>query len=234
MKQIRKIIKIDEELCDGCGRCVPACAEGSIRIVDGKARLAAENLCDGLGACLGHCPQDAIHIEIREADAFDETAVEKNMVKPAKAPAYGGCPSARLMSFDKPSPTAATTDAPQASALANWPVQLKLIPVTAPFLQGANLLLAADCAPFAYADFHRELLTGKVLLMGCPKLDDAPAYQDKLAAILTENPIRSLTVAHMEVPCCSGLVHLARQALASSGSNLELQTVCIGIKGERR
>jgi NAD-dependent dihydropyrimidine dehydrogenase PreA subunit len=230
----RNIVHIDEEKCNGCGLCIPACAEGAIQIVDGKARLIAENLCDGLGACLGHCPQDAIHIEIREADAFDETAVEKNMVKPAKAPAYGGCPSARLMSFDKPSPTAATTDAPQASALANWPVQLKLIPVTAPFLQGANLLLAADCAPFAYADFHRELLTGKVLLMGCPKLDDAPAYQDKLAAILTENPIRSLTVAHMEVPCCSGLVHLARQALASSGSNLELQTVCIGIKGERR
>lgn len=242
----RNIIHIDEDKCNGCGLCVPACAEGAIQIIDGKARLVADNLCDGLGACLGHCPQDAIHIEVRDADAFDEAAVEQHTAvsgnaKPAKAHAHGqgGCPSARLMSLDKPQ-TANPGDAnsadraPQASALGNWPVQLKLIPVTAPFLKGADLLLAADCAPFAYADFHRELLDGKVLLIGCPKLDDAAEYQEKLAAILAENAVRSLTVVHMEVPCCSGLVALARQAVANSGADIDLQTVCIGIRGDRR
>lgn len=242
----RNIIHIDENKCNGCGLCVPACAEGAIQIIDGKARLMADNLCDGLGACLGHCPQDAIRIEVREADAFDEEAVAKQMsdggsVKPAldHGHGHGGCPSARLMSLDKPQPAnpqgaEAADSAPQTSALANWPVQLKLIPVSAPFLKGADLLLAADCAPFAYADFHRELLNGKVLLIGCPKLDDAAGYLEKLTAILAENDVRSLTVAHMEVPCCSGLVALAQQALTASGADIELQTVCIGIRGERR
>lgn len=237
----RNIIHIDENKCNGCGLCVPACAEGAIQIIDGKARLVADNLCDGLGACLGHCPQDAIHIEVREADEFDESGVAKNTVKsggtapPAKqGHGHGGCPSARMMSFDRQKAPVLTAESSRDSALANWPVQLKLIPVTAPFLKGADLLLAADCAPFAYADFHRELLAGKVLLIGCPKLDDAQEYQKKLATILAENDIRSLTVAYMEVPCCSGLVHLAQQALAASGTDLELQTVCIGIRGERR
>lgn len=235
----RNIIHIDEEKCNGCGLCVPACAEGAIQIIDGKARLVADNLCDGLGACLGHCPQDAIHIETREADAFDEAAVTEKLggkTATAHPPAHGhgGCPSARTMSLSRPTPVVADAQAPQASVLGNWPVQLKLIPVTAPFLKEADLLLAADCAPFAYADFHRELLAGKVLLIGCPKLDDAAEYKEKLAAILSQNQIRSLTVAYMEVPCCSGLVQLAQQALATSGSPLELQKVCIGIRGERR
>ncbi|WP_041531328.1 4Fe-4S binding protein [Syntrophotalea carbinolica] len=237
----RNIIHIDEEKCNGCGHCVPACAEGAIQIIDGKARLVADNLCDGLGACLGHCPQDAIHIEVREADEFDESAVEKKTANPdnrktpqAHGNGHGGCPSARLMSFDKPQTPPVLSPETQTSALGNWPVQLKLIPVTAPFLKEADLLLAADCAPFAYADFHRELLADKVLLIGCPKLDDATEYQQKLAAILTENNIRSITVAYMEVPCCSGLVSLAQQALNDSGSDLDLQKVCIGIRGERR
>jgi Fe-S-cluster-containing hydrogenase component 2 len=234
----RNIIHIDEEKCNGCGLCVPACAEGAIQIIDGKAKLVADNLCDGLGACLGHCPQDAIHIEEREADDFDETAVEKNQGETDHAVRTkthdqhsGGCPSTRLMSFEKRSATNLSRDGGQKSALANWPVQLKLVPVSAPFLKGADLLLAADCAPFAYADFHQELLSGKVLLIGCPKLDNAQEYQEKLASILEQNDIRSLTVAHMEVPCCSGLVHLAQQALEQSGTGLELQTVCIGING---
>jgi NAD-dependent dihydropyrimidine dehydrogenase PreA subunit len=233
----RNIIHIDEDKCNGCGLCVPACAEGAIQIIDGKARLAADNLCDGLGACLGHCPQDAIHVEEREADEFDEAAVEKNIAKTVDAkPAHGhgGCPSARLMSFEKPQSAPVAANAPQASAIGNWPVQLKLIPVSAPFLKGADLLLAADCAPFAYADFHRDLLTGKVLLIGCPKLDDVEEYKQKLTAILAQNDVKSLTVAYMEVPCCTGLVALAKQALAASGADIELQTVCIGIRGERR
>ena len=235
----RNIIHIDEEKCNGCGLCVPACAEGAIQIIDGKARLAADNLCDGLGACLGHCPQDAIRIEVREADEFDEAAVEKKIsktedAKPVHSHGQGGCPSARLMSFEKPQLAPLSDNAPQASAIGNWPVQLKLIPVSAPFLKGADLLLAADCAPFAYADFHRELLTGKVLLIGCPKLDDAEEYKRKLTAILAENDVKSLTVAYMEVPCCSGLVALAKQALEASGADIGLQTACIGIRGERR
>ena len=235
----RNIIHIDEEKCNGCGLCVPACAEGAIQIIDGKARLAADNLCDGLGACLGHCPQDAIRIEVRDADEFDEAAVAKKVSKAEDAKSahrhgQGGCPSARLMSFEKPQPAPLSANAPQTSAIGNWPVQLKLIPVSAPFLKGADLLLAADCAPFAYADFHRELLAGKVLLIGCPKLDDAEEYKRKLTAILAENDVKSLTVAYMEVPCCSGLVALAKQALEASGADIALQTSCIGIRGERR
>lgn len=235
----RNIIHIDEDKCNGCGLCVPACAEGAIQIIDGKARLAADNLCDGLGACLGHCPQDAIHIEVREADEFDEAAVVKKIGKkqdgaPAHGHGQGGCPSARIMSFEKPQTASLSVSAPQTSAIGNWPVQLKLIPVSAPFLKGADLLLAADCAPFAYADFHRELLAGKVLLIGCPKLDDAEEYKKKLTAILNENDVKSLTVAYMEVPCCSGLVALAKQALAASDVDIPLQTACIGIRGERR
>jgi len=255
---IREIVKIDEEKCDGCGLCVPACAEGAIQIIDGKARLLADNLCDGLGACLGHCPKDAIIIEKRAADEFDEEAVEEHLkstgqpafhphaaaapvggcpsaqVQSFAAPAHsGGCPSARMMSFDKPS--SSSEDAPsRASELRQWPVQMHLVPPSAPFLRDAELLLAADCVPFAYADFHRDFLQGRALLIGCPKLDDGQAYLQKLTAILAQNDIRSLTVLHMEVPCCSGLIMLARQAIAASGKNVPLETVRIGIQGERK
>lgn len=244
---IREIVRIDEGKCNGCGLCVPACAEGAIQIIDGKARLIAENLCDGLGACLGHCPQDAIIIEKRAADEFDETAVEEHLKssgRPAPAhhghsePPSGGCPSARLMSFDKP---ASADDAARqgdagtlSSELRQWPVQMHLVPPGAPFLRNADLLLAADCVPFAYADFHRDFLKGKALLIGCPKLDDGQAYLQKLTAILGQNDIRSLTVLHMEVPCCSGLIMIARQAIAASGKDVPLETVRIGIQGERK
>jgi NAD-dependent dihydropyrimidine dehydrogenase PreA subunit len=253
---IREIVKIDEEKCDGCGLCVPACAEGAIQIIDGKARLIADSLCDGLGACLGHCPKDAIIVEKRVADEFDEEAVEEHLkstgretsthaaqthggcpsaqVQSFAAPAHGGgCPSARLMSFDKS--TASAEEAPsRTSELRQWPVQMHLVPPSAPFLRDADLLLAADCVPFAYADFHRDFLQGRALLIGCPKLDDGQAYLQKLTAILSQNEIRSLTVLHMEVPCCSGLIMLARQAIAASGKNVPLETVRIGIQGERK
>lgn len=252
---IREIVRIDEEKCNGCGLCVPACAEGAIRIVGGKAKLLAENLCDGLGACLGHCPQDAIIIEKRAADAFDEEAVEEHLRSfghsvPQHSGDAGGCPSARVKDFAAPAhgggcPSARSTsfekgDAPdeelstRTSQLCQWPVQLHLVPPGAPFLNDADLLLAADCVPFAYADFHRDFLRGRALLIGCPKLDDGQAYLQKLTAILNQNEIRSLTVLHMEVPCCSGLVMMARQAIAASGKNVDLATVRIGIQGERK
>ena len=257
----RKIVKIDEDKCNGCGLCVPSCAEGAIQIIDGKAKLVAENLCDGLGACLGDCPQDAITIEEREADEFDEVAVDAHLKEigrppvahapghaaPAPvgggcpsaqvrsfAPPAGGCPSARLMSIERPVQESVASAGPAVSRLAQWPIQLHLVPPSAPFLQEADVLLAADCAPFAYAGFHEELLKGKALLIACPKLDDTAPYLDKLTAMITQSRIRSLTVVHMEVPCCTGLIHLARQAIARSGREIPLETVCIGIRGERK
>lgn len=257
---IRKMVKIDEEKCNGCGLCVPSCAEGAIQIIDGKARLVADNLCDGLGACLGDCPLDAISIEEREADEFDESAVEEHLkqidrelqpqhhapaapaggcpsaaVKHFAAPAaVGGCPSARTMSFNDAPDKAMNTVGSRPSRLAQWPIQLHLVPPTAPFFQNADVLLAADCAPFAYADFQEELLSGKALAIACPKLDDTEPYVDKLVAMITQSNIRSLTVVHMEVPCCNGLIFMARQAIEKSGRDIPLETVCIGIRGDRK
>ncbi|WP_305043884.1 ATP-binding protein [Geoalkalibacter sp.] len=240
---IREIVKIDEDKCDGCGLCVPACAEGAIQIVDGKARLIADNLCDGLGACLGDCPRDAITIVKREAAEFDEEAVEQHLRQAAQstaptAPARhhaqsGGCPSARLMEFTRKEPTAAD-EAPgkRESQLRQWPIQMHLVPPSAPFFKDAELVLAADCAPFAYADFHQDILKGKALAIGCPKLDDGRAYLEKLTAILRQNNIRGLTVVHMEVPCCSGLLMIARQAIADSGKDVPLTTIKVGIRGD--
>jgi NAD-dependent dihydropyrimidine dehydrogenase PreA subunit len=250
---LREIVRIDEDKCNGCGLCVPACAEGAIQIIDGKARLLADNLCDGLGACLGHCPEDAIIIEKRQAEEFDEEAVEEHLQATGTAapahPAGGcpstsaqsfaaaapaaGCPSARLQQFERPTADRIeTTESRRPSELRQWPIQMNLVPPSAPFLRDADLVLAADCAPFAYADFHKDLLQGKALLIGCPKLDDGQAYLAKLTAILGQNAIRSLTVVHMEVPCCSGLIALARQALAASGKDIPLETVKVGIQGE--
>jgi NAD-dependent dihydropyrimidine dehydrogenase PreA subunit len=257
---IRKMVKIDEEKCDGCGECVPSCAEGAIQIIDGKARLLADNLCDGLGACLGDCPLGAITVEEREADEYDEAVVEEHLKEigreplshhgEAAAPGIGGCPSAAVKSFYAPvgggcpsarimhsnvSPAEATADlAARPSRLAQWPIQLHLVPPTAPFFQNADVLLAADCAPFAYADFQEELLKGKALAIACPKLDNTEAYVAKLTAMITQSNIKSLTVVHMEVPCCNGLVFMARQALANSGRDIPFETVCIGIRGDRK
>jgi Pyruvate/2-oxoacid:ferredoxin oxidoreductase delta subunit len=246
---IRKIIEINEERCDGCGLCAAACAEGAIQITGGKARLVSDNYCDGLGACIGECPQDAILIIEREAEEFDEKAVERYLAgMSARGPREErshsgatdtlacGCPGsmARELTLDARTSAQAGGDEVERtpSRLRNWPVQLHLVPAGAPYLQGARLLLAADCTGFALADFHRLLLDGKVLLVGCPKLDDAAFYRDKLTAILRENNVRDLTVAFMEVPCCFGLVNLARQAIADSGKDIPFSSIKLGIEGD--
>ncbi len=247
---IREMVVIDEEKCDGCGLCVPSCAEGAIQIIDGKAKLVSDNLCDGLGACLGDCPQGAITIEKREADEFDEEAVGKRLKDLGRAPEpphsapvqAGGCPSAQVQSFAgcpssqvKSVTPAVTTTGDAAgqrpSELRQWPIQLNLVPPTAPFLQGADLLLAADCVPFAYADFHKDMLKDNALLIACPKLDDGQAYIEKLSQIFADGGIKSLTIAIMEVPCCAGLTAIVRQALTQSGANIPLEIVTVGING---
>jgi NAD-dependent dihydropyrimidine dehydrogenase PreA subunit len=246
---LRKIVTIDQNKCDGCGLCVPSCAEGAITMVNDKAVLSADNLCDGLGACLGECPRDAIHIEEREADAFDEEAVEKHLAaqdKPApvhqhaapQAPAAphhhgGGCPGSRAMSF-APSPAAAETapNGSRQSQLAQWPVQLHLVSTTAPYFQGADLLITADCVPVAYAGYHEDFLKGKAVVMGCPKLDDNNFYTQKLTELFSKSDVKSITVLKMEVPCCGGIAVAARQALAASGKQIPYTEVTIGIQGQ--
>jgi len=235
-KTMRKIIRIDEEKCNGCGVCVPTCAEGALQIIDGKAKLVSEIYCDGLGACLGECPQGAITIEERAAEDFDEETVKLRLEekKPTREELPCGCPSATVTQFDR---QAATGVAPreatdQQSMLSQWPVQLTLVPPTAPFLQGTDLVLAADCVPFAYAGFHQDFLRNHSLLVACPKLDDLQAHLKKLTDILSHSPVKSLTVVHMEVPCCFGLVHMARQAVQLSGKDIPFKEVTVSIKGD--
>ena len=242
MKVKRKIIHIDEELCDGCGQCVPSCAEGSLQIIDGKAKVVADNLCDGLGACLGECPQGALQIIEREAEEFDEEAVEAFLAEkagkatvPAPQAVPGGCPSAQIKTF-QPLGNCEQANVPRTtggglSALTHWPVQIHLVPPNAPFLKGADLLIAADCSPFAYPDFHDVLLKDRVLMIGCPKFDDAQAYIDKFTAIFREAGIRSITTVMMEVPCCSSLIGIIRQALANAGANIPVEEVIISTRG---
>lgn len=229
----RKIVEIDEERCNGCGQCVPACEEGALKVVDGTATLVQDSYCDGLGACLGDCPRDAIRITEREAEPFDEEAVEEHMAENARdAVPAGGCPGAALKDFGGSEASAEDEFATgQGSALRQWPVQLHLVPPDAPYLDGAELLVSADCVAFATADFHGELLDGRRLVVGCPKLDERDAYRTKLAAILKRNDIRSLTVAHMEVPCCHGLVELTRRAMEDAESEVALDVVQVGIDG---
>ncbi|MCX5696917.1 MAG: 4Fe-4S binding protein [Candidatus Omnitrophica bacterium] len=221
----RKIIKIDENKCNGCGLCIPNCQEGAIRLVDGKARLVSDVLCDGLGACLGKCPQDAITIEEREAKEFVH-------------PGSPGCPGSKMMDFRKKEAAPATEGKGQAgggieSQLRQWPVQLALVPPFAPYLNNVDLLIAADCVPFAYANFHEDLLKGKTLLVGCPKLDDLEVYQEKFVQILENNNVWSITYAHMEVPCCFGLVGIIQEAIRRSGKKVPFKEITISIKGEK-
>ena len=235
-RTVRKIVKIDEEKCNGCGNCILACAEGALQIIDGKAKLISENYCDGLGACLGECPQDAIIIEDRIADEFDEEAVELHLEEKEhiteELPC--GCSSATVTQFDRQEAPRVIQEetVDQQSMLSHWPVQLTLVPPTAPFLQGVDLVLAADCVPFAYAGFHQDFLRNHSLLVACPKLDDFQAHLKKLTGILSHSQVKSLTLAHMEVPCCYGLVHMAKQAIQSSGKDIPFKEVTVGIKGD--
>jgi len=236
----RKIVKIDEEKCTGCGLCIPNCAEGALQIVDGKAKLITDKFCDGLGACLGHCPEDAITVIEREAEEFDEKEVEaylhkKHEVKPEPKPQpiFTGCPSSRAMQFNVPEAEGvASTTTHSVSQLTQWPVQLKLVPINAPYFQDADLLIAADCVPFAYPNFHQDFLKGKAVVVGCPKLDDIQFYKEKLTEIFKSNSIKSVTVPYMEVPCCFGLVKVTEDAIAASGKNIPLKKVKIGIRGD--
>ena len=238
-KTIRRIVHIDQDRCNGCGQCVPSCAEGAIQLVDGKARLMSESYCDGLGACLGECPQGAIRIIEREADLFDPEAVEHHLTAEGirideKVPEPAGCPSSRFQTFDRSERRQDEGEVKEESRseLSNWPVKIRLVPPTAPCLKGADLLVAADCIPVAYPDFHRDILKDKVVLIGCPKLDDVHEYLRKLTEIFKKAAIKSVTVAVMEVPCCQGLVMVVKKALELSGKEIPLQTVTISPGGK--
>ena len=237
---MRNIVHIDEEKCDGCGLCVTACAEGAIAVIDGKAKLVSEIYCDGLGACLGTCPQDAITVEARESAEFDEAATEAYLAKKAaEAPACqapmsgggGGCPGAKARSFAKKAAPVAGSETNRESQLSQWPVQMKLVGPDAPYFKGADLLWAADCVPFAMADFHERFLAGKAIAVGCPKLDDGQLYIEKLSEIIKRGKPKSLTVVHMEVPCCFGLTHIAKEAICRSGEELKFEDVTVSLQG---
>lgn len=236
----RKIIQIEEDKCDGCGQCVPSCAEGAIQIVDGKARLVAEKYCDGLGACLGDCPKDALHVVEREADDFDEKAVVEHLRKSSQPQTLSimpcGCPSSQMQNFAKPV-TCEEANKPDSrtggiSALTHWPVQIKLVPANAPFLKGADLLVAADCTPFAYPDIHKDFLKGKVLMVGCPKFDDAEAYIRKFTDVFTMSGVKSVTVLTMEVPCCQGLPVIVKRGMAAANADIPMSHVVVSVRGE--
>ena len=233
---VRKIIHIDEEKCTGCGQCADACHEGAIEMVDGKARLTREDYCDGLGDCLPACPAGAITFEEREAPAYDEAAVRAARAKKqAPQPHEGGCPGSRMRvmggnSAPVADPASAAGEKTP-SRLGQWPCQIKLVPENAPFFDGAKLLIAADCTAYAYASVHEDFMKGRVTLIGCPKLDSVD-YSEKLARILTEHEIRSVTVLRMEVPCCGGLEFAVKKALQASGKLIPWQVVTISIDGK--
>lgn len=272
----RKIIRIDEKKCNGCGECIPNCPEGALQIIDGKVRLVSDLFCDGLGACIGHCPQGAITIEEREASKYDECKVMENVVKQGKnvilahlehlkehqghkylkealdflkenkiqvdfgpkpdvKKQFCGCPGMQVKDWGKKElpKEKANFYTSANSQLRQWPVQLMLVPAHAPYLKDADILIAADCVPFAYVNFHQDLLFGKVLLVGCPKLDDLDCYQEKITEILKNNTVRSITHAHMEVPCCFGLSAIIKTAIAQSGKDIPFKEIVISIQGEK-
>jgi len=246
METTRKIIEIDDELCDGCGQCVPSCAEGALQIIDGKAQIIADKLCDGLGACMGDCPTGALKIIEREADEFDEEAVEEHLAKtaiktPQEPAAACGCPSQQIQSFS-PAGVCACRDnealpaTPQTSsspsALSNWPIQIRLIPAEAAFLKNADLLVLADCTAASYASLHKDLIKGKTVMMGCPKLDDQDEYIQKFTEIFTRAGIKSITVVSMEVPCCAGLPWIINTSLETAKVEIPKTEIIISVRGE--
>ena len=228
---IRKIIHIEEEKCIGCGACAAACHEGAIEMIDGKAKLTREDYCDGLGDCLPTCPVDAIHFEEREAPAYDEAAVQAAKRKQAEASLACGCPGTQARSIRREAGHAAVPVSDVRSELTQWPVQIKLVPVSAPYFNGADLLVAADCTAFAYGNFHQDFIRGHVTLIGCPKLD-AVDYAEKLTAILANNAVKSVTVVRMEVPCCGGLENAVKTALRASGKQLPLRVFTVSTDGQ--
>jgi len=239
MKVKRKIIEINEELCDGCGQCVTSCAEGALQVVGGKAKVVSDKFCDGLGACIGECPTGALKIIEREADDFDVEAVEeylhgKQKTNTAEGPALScGCPSTAIQSFtceeaNKPSFIKDTGS----STLSHWPVQIKLVPANAPFLKGADLLVLADCVPVSFPTLHRDFLKGRVVMMGCPKFDDVQEYIDKFADVFKTAGIKSVTAVIMEVPCCSGLPMIVKKGMEKGGVNVPMEKVVISTKGQ--
>ena len=240
----RKIIEIDEDKCNGCGNCVTACAEGALAIIDGKARVVNEVFCDGLGACIGDCPTDALRIIERDAPEFDEEAVKEHMVHEKhgkKEKPIGvepcGCPSHNPMILTASQAKISrakhgeSAEAELTPKLTNWPVQWRLVTPSMPFFKGKDILIAADCVPFAYRDFHGKFLTGKPVIIGCPKLDDAQGYLDKLTDIFRDGTPKSVTLVHMEVPCCHGLQKIVDEAVKRSGKNIPVKTTVVGIKG---
>jgi ferredoxin len=272
----RKIIKIDEQKCTGCGLCIPNCPEGALQIIDGKARLVGDSFCDGLGACIGYCPQGAITIEERQGQEYDEKKVMENIVKQGENvikahlmhlknhnqnlylkeaidflkkkrielpmeeilgekhiyPSTGSvCPGLKII--DSGRKQASHIEGKEASGLRQWPVKILLVPAAASYLQDADLLIAADCVPFAYADFHQDLLKDKILLVGCPKLGDARLYTEKITQVLEINNIKSVTYVHMQVPCCFGLVSIIKSAISASGKSIPFEEIIISIKGEK-
>ncbi len=226
---IRTIIKIDEEKCNGCGACATACHEGAIEMINGKAKLTREDYCDGLGDCLPACPVDAITFEDREAPAYNEEAVLAAKQSKQAAPLPCGCPGTASKAIHRDT-CAASFPAPAASQLSQWPVQIKLVPVNAPYFDGANLLVAADCTAYAYGNFHNEFIRKHITLIGCPKLDTGD-YTEKLTAIIANNNIKSVTVTRMEVPCCGGIEHAVKTALQASGKFIPWRVVTISTDG---
>lgn len=252
---IRKIVHIDESKCNGCGLCIPNCAEGALKIIDGKARLVSEVYCDGLGACLGHCPQDAIAVIEREAEEFDEKAVEEFLASEKQNEQkyrsednrdtghgcqgehshinhaqHGGCPGSRMRQFSKP--VEEDSDVKVTSQLRQWPVQLELVPPNAPYLKEADLLVTADCVPIAYGNYHNDFLKGRAVVVGCPKLDDTQLYLERLEEMIRLNNLKSITVLRMEVPCCGGMAYAARMARDNAGANVPITVITVGIQGD--
>lgn len=242
MNTLRKIIEIEDALCNGCGNCIVSCAEGALQIIDGKAKLLEEKYCDGLGACLGDCPTGALTVIERHAEDFDQTAVEHHLAELKEAPVQTtetlpcGCPSTHLQTF---APKTGCNKSSQLlgnlsteSALSHWPVQIRLVPAEAPFLKNADLLVIADCTAIAYPDFHRDLLTGKVVLMGCPKFDDVQLYVDKFTEIFQKATIRNVSTAVMEVPCCQGLPVIVKKAMDTAEQRVPMEYLVIGVQGD--